>query len=131
MEVTRYVKGAPQLGVSRREVVDSGEFVAFWADDKYVSGMDRHGVEWLLSEPTALTTLLADKGLMRIHRGVVLRRDCVVIVERKPWPTRDIVRTVYTVGGREYVASRRYSQPKNPSYMAPGQYKDGVKVDPV
>jgi hypothetical protein len=105
--------------------------VAFWADEKYVSGLDRFGVEWLLSEPTTLQALLEDEGLMQVHRSTLLRRDCVTKVERRRWKDMGIVRIVYGIGGREFVASRRYSQPKNPTYMEPGLYENGERVGDV
>lgn len=128
MRVTRYMKGKAGVGLPDREVVDGAEFVAYWADHKYVSALDSEGTEWLLAAPCALLALAADAALLRISRSTLLRRDCITQVTSELAQRSNDRRLVFIVGERKFVASRRYSRIKSPTYMVPGVYANGERV---
>jgi hypothetical protein len=78
MQLERYQKTRDLRGRAQAETCDSGGFVAFWSDHKYVSARDRDGTEWLLKHGTVLRDIEAgDEGLMRIHQSRLVRRDSV------------------------------------------------------
>ncbi|MDR6918967.1 hypothetical protein J2X66_005872 [Pseudomonas sp. 3296] len=78
MQLERYQKTRDLRGRAQTETCDSGGFVAFWSDHKYVSARDRDGTEWLLKHGTVLRDIEAgDEGLMRIHQSRLVRRDSV------------------------------------------------------
>ncbi|PWK30236.1 hypothetical protein [Pseudomonas sp. OV226] len=78
MQLERYQKTRDLRGRAQTETCDSGGFVAFWSDHKYVSARDRDGMEWLLKHGTVLRDIEAgDEGLMRIHQSRLVRRDSV------------------------------------------------------
>lgn len=78
MQLERYQKTRDLRGRAQTETCDSGGFVAFWSDHKYVSARDRDGTEWLLKHGTVLRDIEAgDEGLMRIHQSCLVRRDSV------------------------------------------------------
>ncbi|WP_426237543.1 hypothetical protein [Pseudomonas sp. TWP3-2] len=108
MELRRYRKNWHR----RPEKVDSSMFVAFWADQKFVSALDAEGVEWLLAGKDTLKSIEAgDPSLTRIHRGTLAR---VEAFERLG--ARNLRRTglrAYTrdnycrIAGREFAISRK------------------------
>ncbi|WP_122558502.1 hypothetical protein [Pseudomonas viridiflava] len=107
MQVTRYVRHTPGMPA---ETVDSSEFVVFWAEDKYVSALDVHGVEWLLKTPKTLGEVdKGDTAFIRIHRNARIRPDAVEFVKRAPCNSGDThLKSTCSIRGREFAISRRY-----------------------
>ncbi|MDF2792310.1 MAG: hypothetical protein K0S85_63 [Pseudomonas orientalis] len=120
MEVRRYRKNWHR----RPEKVDSSVFVAFWADDKYVSALDVDGVEWMLTGDHALKLIEAgDQGLVRIHRASLVRVAAIESLsarnERRTKP-RAVTRDYFCqVGGREFPISRKC---KKATYTRHGEF---------
>lgn len=108
MQLRRYRKN----WLRRPEKIDSSVFVAFWGDEKFVSALDVNGVEWMLVGKQTLKMIQAgDAGLVRIHRGSLVRLEAVEAMttrnERSSasgFVTRD---HCCVVGGREFKVSRK------------------------
>ncbi|QLG96701.1 LytTR family transcriptional regulator (plasmid) [Pseudomonas yamanorum] len=101
MELRRYRKNYHL----EPETVNAGAFVAFWAGDKYVHGLDRAGVVWLLTGGHTLKEIEANTtGLTRIHRRTLIRLPAIEHFGSLPCGGH---RAVCTVGGREFLVSRQ------------------------
>ena len=108
MYLMRYTKRAEatKLKFKRR---DSSEFVAFWSDSKYVFALDMHGEEWMLTHHHTLIDIEeGDSGLVRTHRGILVRGDAIERVVVGPIRSGGILQCRCIVRGREFVVSRRF-----------------------
>ncbi|MFJ3487102.1 hypothetical protein ACIPL1_27340 [Pseudomonas sp. NPDC090202] len=89
--------------------VDATEFVAFWSGDKQVHAMDANGKEWrLFSDVTLQMIEKGVTGLIRAHRGTLLRLEVVDRVMVRHVPGNKHAEHFCTVGGREFGISRKY-----------------------
>jgi hypothetical protein len=119
MQLRRYRKNWHR----RPEKVDSSVFVAFWADQKFVSALDADGVEWLLTGKHTLKDIEAgDSGLVRIHRASLVRVEAVEGLtsrnERRKNQSSFTRDHFCLVGGREFSVSRRGKIDIYPRYAA-------------
>lgn len=119
MQLRRYRKNWRR----RPEKVDSSVFVAFWADEKFVSAIDTDGVEWMLTGKHTLKEIEAgDTGLVRIHRASLVRVEAVEGLtarnERRK-NQKSFTRDHFClVGGREFAVSRRGKDEIYPRYAS-------------
>lgn len=109
MELRRYQKTRDRLGHFKKEACDSSEFVAFWADCKYVCARDRSGVEWMLAGGTTLQSIEQGvEGLTRIHHACLVRTDLIEGQRRVEPDGQHYGYWMFLVAGHEYRASRRH-----------------------
>jgi len=103
MELRRYTKNYHE----KPETVSAYAFVAFWADDKYIHGLDREGEVWLLKGGHTLKEIEANTaGLARIHRRAIIRLDAIAhLVTRTP--PGGSFSAYCMVGGEEFKVSRK------------------------
>jgi hypothetical protein len=103
MELRRYRKNHRL----KPEIVESSVFVAFWAEDKAVFGLDAEGVEWMLCSEFTLRVLESgDKGLTRTHRSSLVRVEAVDRTMQRPNPTNRHHEAYCVIFGREFSISR-------------------------
>lgn len=103
MELRRYRKNYRL----KPEAVDSSVFVAFWADDKFVRGLDAEGVEWLLFGDHTLKEIEAHApGFTRIHRGAIVSVAAIDRLMSRTPEGKKAPEHYCVVGGRELPVSR-------------------------
>lgn len=91
----------------RPEAVESSVFVAFWADDKFVRGLDAEGVEWLMHGQHTLKEIESGTtGFTRIHRGAIVSMAAVDRLMSRPPVGKKAPEHYCVVRGRELPVSR-------------------------
>ncbi|TLG90259.1 LytTR family transcriptional regulator [Pseudomonas edaphica] len=103
MELHRYSKNHRL----KPEQVEASEFIIFWAEHKFVCGLDADGVEWLLVDGHTLKEILANTlGFVRIHRRMIVKVDAIdhLVARTPPGGSRE---TYCMVGERELQISRQ------------------------
>ena len=105
MEIRRYTKNH----LAKPELVDSSVFIAFWAEDKYVMGMDAKGQSWMLTQDITLQRIEREApGVMRVHRKAVVRVGAIERLATRSFPAKKYLDHYCTVKGRELPISRRH-----------------------
>ncbi|WP_248132045.1 LytTR family transcriptional regulator DNA-binding domain-containing protein [Pseudomonas sp. B329] len=103
MELHRYRKNHRL----KPEKVEASEFTVFWADHKFVCGLDADGVEWLFIDGHTLKQILANTlGFVRIHRRMIVKISAIdCFVARTPLGGNR--ETYCMIGERELQISRQ------------------------
>lgn len=127
MELHRYRKNHRL----KPEKVEASAFIVFWADHKFVCGLDAGGVEWLFIDGHTLKEILANTvGFVRIHRRMIVKVSAIdhFVARTPPGGNRE---TYCMIGERELQISRQCRSTVKNEYKLYMSAHRAIAVKPV